>query len=70
MNFTFDVNEVENNVYMITAEGGNNEYYKMMIYTWDDPYTVFYAGGNTPEDREGFEKLLFEKLEADYPDCF
>ena len=69
MNFTFDANEVETNVYMITAES-DKEFYRMLIYTWYNPYTVFYEDGNVPEDKEGFEKLLFEKLSADYPDCF
>lgn len=54
---------------MISSEG-SGEFYKMVINTWDDPYCVYYAGGNAPDDKEEFEKKLFEYLSSKYPEHF
>ena len=56
-------------LFMISTEGSGG-FYKMIINTWDDPYCVYYAGGNSPNDKEEFEKKLFEYLSSKYPEHF
>lgn len=60
---------VNPDLFMISSEG-SDEFYKMVINTWDDPYCVYYAGGNAPDDKEEFEKKLFEYLSSKYPEHF
>ena len=71
-NLKFEVEydeRVNPDLFMISTEG-SDEFYKMVINTWDDPYCVYYAGGNSPDDKEEFEKKLFEYLSSKYPEHF
>ena len=37
-----------------------------MIYTYYDPFSVYYCEGYTPEDKDEFESQLFDYLGANY----
>ena len=56
-------------LFMISSDGPDG-FYKMVVNTWDDPYYVYYAGGNAPDDKEEFEKKLFEYISSKYPEHF
>ena len=60
---------VNPDLFMISSNGSDG-FHKMLINTWDDPYCVYYAGGNTPDNKEEFEKRLFDYLSSKYPEHF
>lgn len=69
--YDFEVDHVEDDVFIITAtqkDGGST--YKVMIYTYYDPFSVYYYGGLTPEDKDEFESQLFDYLRTNYNEYF
>ena len=71
-NLKFEVEydeRVNPDLFMISTEG-SDEVYKMVINTWDDPYCVYYAGGNAPNDKEEFEKNCLSIFQANILNIF
>ena len=65
--YDFEVDNVEDDVFIITAESKTEESaYKVMIYRYYDPFSVYYFEGLTPEDKDEFESQLFDYLGANY----
>ena len=44
--------------------------YKVMIYTYYDPFSVYYLEGLTPEDKDEFDSQLFDYLGSKYNEYF
>lgn len=60
----------EKDIIKITCTG-ENVIYSIMICVSDDPYSCYYYEGHSPktqEEKEEFEKELFEYLHDKYPD--
>ena len=69
--YDFEVDHVEDDVFIITAASKTEEYtYKVMIYTYYDPFSVYYLEGLTPEDKDEFDSQLFDYLGANYNEYF
>ena len=69
--YDFEVDHVEDDVFIITATSKTEEStYKMMIYTYYDPFSVYYLEGLTPEDKDEFDSQLFDYLGANYNEYF
>ena len=70
--YDFEVDNVEDdNVFIITSTSKNGESpYKVMIYTYYDPFSVYYLEGLTPEDKDEFDSQLFDYLGANYNEYF
>ena len=66
--YDFEVDNVEDdNVFIITSTSKNGgSSYKVMIYTYYDPFSVYYCEGYAPEDKDEFESQLFDYLGANY----
>lgn len=41
-----------------------------MIYTYYDPFSVYYLEGLTPEDKDEFDSQLFDYLGVNYNEYF
>ena len=69
--YDFEVDHVEDDVFIITASSKTEEStYKVMIYTYYDPFSVYYLEGITPEDKDEFDSQLFDYLGANYNEYF
>ena len=69
--YDFQVDHVEDDVFIITASSKTEESaYKVMIYTYYDPFSVYYLEGLTPEDKDEFDSQLFDYLGANYNEYF
>lgn len=68
--YEFEV-EREDTYFNIRCYEGDN-YFKIIINTWDDPYEVYYGGLDliTADEEGNFRDQLFNYLRSEYPDCF
>ena len=65
--YDFEVDHVEDDVFIITASSKTEESaYKVMIYTYYDPFSVYYLEGITPKNKNEFDSQLFDYLVANY----
>ena len=60
--------EVNDQVLRVECENGE-EYYNLLIDTYDDPYKTYFSG-KCPPDEESFRDALFTYLEKKYPGYF
>lgn len=67
--FEVEFTDSDRTIFRITAEGSDGSYYNMMIDTWYDPYTLWYAG-NKPENEDEFRQIIFDYMRNNYPDHF
>ena len=72
MEYEFSVDKIDEALYSIEVETKDCGF-KLLINTYDDPYQVYYGGGQALEtltSDNDFEKKLFDYLEANYPDVW
>ena len=69
-NFESEFTDQQENVMRIYCENMNNEYFDVLIDTWNDPYKIYYPSGAFPQDEENFRDELFAYLKKKYPEHF
>ena len=72
MKYEFSVDQLDEYLFSIEVEAKGSDF-KLLINTYDDPYQVYYGGGQALETLTAdndFEKKLFDYLEANYPEVW